>query len=207
MTRSGLVLFVVALLLAAPAARTAPLDKEGCAKLKAEEAQLEQSGVRASMSRGPEWAKTNLAADKLEQIRRLIEVEEQLLFRCHGKPLVNLPQDPDPDPAAREPESKEGTAGAKAAKAAKQPKKKAAAAKQAPGEAKAEAPAKAEAAKAAAPKAPAPPKAAAPAKPAKDAAEKPVVAKAAKKAKAKDDAYRPPAAGTEPGANPFSKQQ
>ena len=106
MTRSGLSLVIAALLLQAPAARAAQLDKDSCAKLKTEQAQLEQGGVRGSLGKGPQWAKANLAPEKLEQIRRLIEVDEQLLFRCGGRPLVLLPS--DPDPAARgEVESKD----------------------------------------------------------------------------------------------------
>ena len=186
MTRSGITLFLAALLVSAPTARTAPLDKDGCAKLKAEEAQIEQSGIRSSMGRGPEWAKANLPPDKLEQIRRLIEVEEQLLFRCHGKALVNLPRDPDPDPAAREVEGKDGAKEKQpAAKAVKAAKKKAALAKKDAGDTKAEPQAKSEASTPAA---------------------KPVLAKAAKKSKAKqkaDDAYRAPTTPG-PGANPFA---
>ena len=106
MTRSGLSLVIAALLLQAPAARAAQLDKDSCSKLKTEQAQLEQGGVRGSLGKGPEWAKANLAPEKLEQVRRLIEVDEQLLFRCGGRPLVLLPS--DPDPAARgEGESKD----------------------------------------------------------------------------------------------------
>ena len=101
MTRSGLSLVIAALLLQAPAARAAQLDKDSCAKLKTEQAQLEQGGVRGSMGKGPQWAKANLAPEKLEQIRRLIEVDEQLLFRCGGRPLVLLPSDPDPAAPAR----------------------------------------------------------------------------------------------------------
>ena len=88
MTRSGISLVIAALLLQAPATRAAQLDKDSCAKLKTEQAQLEQGGTRASQGKGPEWAKANLAADKLEQVRRLIELDEQLLFRCGGRPLV-----------------------------------------------------------------------------------------------------------------------
>jgi hypothetical protein len=188
MTRFGITFLVAALLLPMPAARTAPLDKDGCANLKAEQGQLEQAGTRGNMAKGPQWAKTNLEPEKLTQIRRLLEVDEQLLFRCHGKPLVNLPKDPtDPDPAAREP----GTDAAKAGKAAVAPK----------------APKKEAVKKAAVP----------PAKPATKTeagptASAPIAAPekkipAAKKAKAKqkvDDAYRPP--GTEPGSNPFANQ-
>ena len=116
MTRIGLSLVIAALLLHAPATHAAQLDKDSCAKLKTEQGQLEQGGTRGSMVRGPEWAKSNLAPDRLEVIRRLIEVDEQLLFRCGGRPLVLLPNG-DPDPAAREVESPKGPP----AKAAKPP--------------------------------------------------------------------------------------
>src|SRR5262245_41598595 len=108
MTRSGISLVIAALLLQAPAARAAQLDKDSCAKLKTEQAQLEQGGTRASLGKGPEWAKVNLGPEKLEQVRRLIELDEQLLFRCGGRPLVVLPH--DPDPAAREPDRKDAPA-------------------------------------------------------------------------------------------------
>ena len=192
MTRSGTTLFVAALLLQMPAARTAPLDKEGCANLKTEQGQLEHAGVRGNMAKGPQWAKTNLEPEKLNQIRRLLEVDEQLLFRCQGRALVTLPKDPtDPDPAAREP----GADGAKAGKAAKAPKKEVA---------KKDAGKKEAVKKAAAqPGSPAPKPEAGTAPPEK----KPPAAK--KKAKQKaDDAYRPPgdASNTNPFANQLQKQ-
>jgi hypothetical protein len=196
MTRRGIAVAVAALLLAGIAARAAPLDKEGCAKLKVEQAELEHAGARGNMGRGPQWAKTNLEPDKLEQIRRLLEVDEQLLFRCRGKPLVHLPKDTDPDPAAQEP-------GAGTAKAAKSPKKKDAVKKAAttPADPTAKAAAKEQpAAKKSAPAAKAPTD-----KTDGDPAKK--SAAAAKKAKAKpkvDDAYRAPA--PDPGANPFANQ-
>ena len=77
-----------------------PLDKEGCTKLKAEQGSWSRPACASNMAKGPEWAKANLAADKLEQIRRLIEVDEQLLFRCTGKPLVELPAERTPIRAA-----------------------------------------------------------------------------------------------------------
>ena len=187
MTRSGITLLVAAFLLYLPVARGAPLDKDGCANLKAEQGQLEQAGTRGNMAKGPLWAKTNLEPSKLEQIRRLLEVDEQLLFRCQGKPLVDLPKDPtDPDPAAREP-------GTEPAKAAKAPKKEVA--KKDPG--KKEAVMK----KAAAP--PANPATKTEAGPA-PAEKKPPAAKKAKAKQKVDDAYRPP---VEPGSNPFPNQQ
>jgi hypothetical protein len=98
-------LVAAALLVHGYAVRAAPLDKDDCAKLKTEQSLLEQDGARGNMGRGPEWAKANLAPDKLEQIRRLIELDEQLLFRCQGKPLVNL-REAVSQPQAREAEPK-----------------------------------------------------------------------------------------------------
>lgn len=106
MTRFGFSLVIAAVVVHAPAASAAQLDKDSCAKLKAEQTQLEQGGARGSMVRGPEWAKSNLAPDKLENVRRLIEVDEQLLFRCGGKPLVLLPGDPDPAETPKGPPAK-----------------------------------------------------------------------------------------------------
>jgi hypothetical protein len=114
MTRSGISLMIAALVLQAPATRAAQLDKDSCTKLKTEQAQLEQGGTRVSLGKGPDWAKANLAPDKLDQVRRLIELDEQLLFRCGGRPLVVLPN--DPDPAARDVDSKDGAAKAPPAK-------------------------------------------------------------------------------------------
>lgn len=123
MMRAGIGLVAAGLVAHAVVVHAAPLDKEECAKLKGEQAQLEQGGVRASMGRGPEWAKANLAPEKLEQVRRIIELDEQLLFRCQGKPLVSFREAPDPDPAAT---GSKDAAKATAAKAAKKPVKKAA---------------------------------------------------------------------------------
>lgn len=122
MKRGSMALVAAALVAHAVVVHAAPLDKEECAKLKGEQVLLEQGGVRASMGRGPEWAKANLAPDKLEQVRRIIEIDEQLLFRCQGRPLVNFKEAPDPDPAAAG-GSKEA-AKAPVARAVKKPVKK-----------------------------------------------------------------------------------
>lgn len=102
-----LVLCLAAALLALAQAHATPLDADTCAKLKVEQAHLENAGVGHNMAKGPEWAKANLAAEKIEAVRRLIEVEEQLLFRCTGRLLVQLPPEPDPDPAAAHPDAAE----------------------------------------------------------------------------------------------------
>jgi hypothetical protein len=184
-------------------AAAATLEQDACAKLKTELLQLELAGTRTSMAKGPDWAKANLGTDKLQQIKRLLEVEEQILFRCQGKPLVVLPEGVDGEAAAVPADrSKDGTAAAKPAAESKG----AATAKepQPPGKAKAAGPTGAKAAGAAAT---APPgKAAGAAK----AAPEPAATAAAPKPKPKpkpapkvNDAYRPapaqPADG--PGAS------
>jgi len=107
MTRSGIIVFICALLLQTSAARVAQLGKEDCAKFKGEQELMEKAGVRSSMAKGAQWAKANLAPDQLDQVRRLIELDEQLLFRCGGKPLVELPVEIEADPAAVAAESKD----------------------------------------------------------------------------------------------------
>jgi hypothetical protein len=116
MTRLGLVLGAQVLLLAwcGPAAAAA-LDQDACARLKTELLQLELAGTRTSMARGPDWAKANLAADKLQQIKRLMEIDEQILFRCQGKPLVVLPEGVDGEAAAAPAERGQDGAAAKPA--------------------------------------------------------------------------------------------
>ena len=79
-------------------AHATPLDGESCTKLKTTLEDLEKGGARESFSKGPDWAKANLPPDRLQDVRKLIETDEQLLFRCPGRHLVNLPLEPDPPP-------------------------------------------------------------------------------------------------------------
>ncbi len=88
-----------------------PLDDAACEQLKLEQAALLLSGTRENMAQGPDWAKANLPASKLKEIERLIEVDEQLLFRC-----------PRPTPAEAETSGEE-----EPAKSAAAPKQKSAA--------------------------------------------------------------------------------
>src|SRR5262245_35682459 len=190
MIRLGLVLGAQVLLLAwVSVANAATLDQEACARLKTELLQLELAGTRTGMAKGPDWAKANLGADKLQQIKRLLEVEEQILFRCQGKPLVVLPEGVDaeaaPAPAER---GKDGPAAVKPAPESKGQAKDAQPAAKAP--AKAAAPAAAKAA--GAPAKAAPGKAAAPTKAATEPAATAAPPKPKPKPKPKvDDAYRP----------------
>lgn len=208
MMRAGLTLVLTAVLLQAIGAQAATLDKDTCTRLEEEQTALEKTGVRTTLAKGAAWAKDNLPLDKLQEVRRLIEVDEQILFRCQGRPLVLLPSSVDADPAQSTDDNGpdgEKPADGKAAptKAAPAKDAKASAPKAAAvtsGKAAVDAPAK---------KAlPAAPKATAPVQPKpKDASVKPEATAAAKPKPAPkkvDDAYKPPQA--EPGQNPFSQQ-
>lgn len=208
-----LVVYLAAVLLALAQARATPLDTETCAKLKGEQTQLENAGVGHNMAKGPHWAKANLAPDKIEQVRRLIEVEEQLLFRCTGRSLVQLPPEPDPDPAAASTEpgeegkdtpdaaggtEKKATAPPAGKQQSDHPKKAPAAGKSSGAPAKGQEPKTKKAVE---------DKGAAAAKQAKQEGAKAPATKTAKpasKAKA-DDAFKPPP--SDPAANPFANQQ
>jgi hypothetical protein len=186
MMPSRTALLLVFLLLQLPAARAAPLDKAACDKLKTEQAELEQGGVRAAMANGPQWAKANLKPEQLEQVHRMLDVEGQLLFRCNGRPLVALPKDVEADPAlsdAGEPIKDAGRDGAARAKAAPATakaavgQKKAATGKLVPAEANGARTAATQAAK---------------------ARQKPT-------ARPRNDAYKPPP--SDPAVDPFASQR
>jgi len=219
MARSRPVLLLAAVLLALAGAHATPLDAETCTRIMIEHGALETAGVEQNMAKGPQWAKANLAPDKLDQIRRFIELEEQLLFRCTSKSLVKLPAEPDPDPAAAaldtDDDVKEGSPGAESAKPGQPPaaKKKGDPAKKAPAATAKSPSAPVKDDEAAKKKAPAPAKSQAPAKQAKqEGAQAPPAApaapaakgaKPAPKAKA-DDAYKGPP--VDPALNPFANQ-
>lgn len=82
---------VLALWLTLGPAAAAPLDKEACEVLKAEQARLATEALKADMEKGPEWAKANLAPARLKEIQAFIELEEQLTFRCPN-PAFKLPR-------------------------------------------------------------------------------------------------------------------
>jgi hypothetical protein len=96
LSRSLLLLAVVlAASVALSQARAAPLDAETCNKLMIEQGALESAGVEQNMAKGPAWAMANLTPEKIEQVRRFIELEELILFRCRSKVRVTLPPDPE----------------------------------------------------------------------------------------------------------------
>jgi hypothetical protein len=106
----------VAALLAAPRIASADmLDEPACNQLKNEQQRLAADGLKTEMLHGPDWAKANLPASRMDQIKHLMEVEEQINFRCP------LPPQPKPaEPAAAAP----GEDGAAAPKITKKKKGK-----------------------------------------------------------------------------------
>lgn len=73
-------------------ATSAQLDAPACEQLQARLDTLRNEGAAADMARGPEWARANLPPDRLQRIGALLEVEEQLNFRCgFAKARINLP--------------------------------------------------------------------------------------------------------------------
>lgn len=65
-------------------ARGKELDKAICKGLTKEKATLVLSGVPQTMKKGHDWAEDNLDQSGLNDIKRYIYIEEQLLFRCPG---------------------------------------------------------------------------------------------------------------------------
>jgi hypothetical protein len=117
-------------------ALAAPLDEQACKGLKTEREALVTRGIESDMAKGPEWAKSNLQPDRLKEVARLIELNEQLTFRCgqltvarpDGKPLLKK-EDPAPKGAATEKKGANPAAPAAAGAPPAKKKKKAAAEK------------------------------------------------------------------------------
>ncbi|KAB2937678.1 MAG: hypothetical protein K8F92_17700, partial [Hyphomicrobium sp.] len=103
MSRGGRTLgsLLAAAVVAGPgSAWAAKLDKSACADLFSELATITATGVKADMQRGPEWAKANMSAERLQSIRRLLEIEDQLEFRCSGRGAKQKDKSPAPAPGA-----------------------------------------------------------------------------------------------------------
>ena len=107
MTRSGLSLVIAALLLQAPAARAAQLDKDSCAKLKTEQAparagrHARQHGQGPGVGQGQPGTRQARADPPADRGGRAIAVPLR-------RPAAGAAAQGDPDPAAREVESPKG---------------------------------------------------------------------------------------------------
>ncbi len=96
------------------------IDKETCAQLKGEQATFIQSGILADIQRGPAWAKSNLAPERIREIELFITLDEQIKFGCRevtltgdairaGEAAQRLELNPNADPTAPPPAAaKEG---------------------------------------------------------------------------------------------------
>ena len=113
-------------------AGTAKLDKDTCMQLRAEQANFVQTGILADLQRGPDWAKTNLAAPRLRDIEHFIALDEQLKFGCReatltpdamraGEEALKIEANPDSDPNAPAPAAAGAPAGASVPGAAAAP--------------------------------------------------------------------------------------
>jgi len=75
-------------------ALAAKLDKEACAGLASELAALAATGIKADMERGPSWGVANLRPERLESVRRVLELEDQLEFRCGSRGIAKPKESP-----------------------------------------------------------------------------------------------------------------
>ena len=74
------------------------LDKAICLGLKKEKGTLVRSGIPQTMKKGHDWAQDNLDQTGLNDIKRYIYIEEQLLFRCPTVPPMVHPNVKLPEP-------------------------------------------------------------------------------------------------------------
>jgi hypothetical protein len=63
------------------------IDSDNCAALRLEQIKFRQSGILDDMSKGPEWAKANLSADRLREIEHYVQLDEQVKFGCRDAKL------------------------------------------------------------------------------------------------------------------------
>lgn len=89
------VAFVLMLSAASGSVHAAKLDKEACAGLASELAAITATGIKAEMERGPDWGKANMSADRLRDVRRVLELEDELQFRCGARGIYK-PAEPAP---------------------------------------------------------------------------------------------------------------
>lgn len=102
-----------------------PLDAAACARLSGEIKTLEVSGVRTLMTKGPDAVATTLAPLDRQRIKRLLDAEAQVKFRCpQDQPLIVL-RDETVDETQDQvlPGDDDGTATAPKPKAKTPPKK------------------------------------------------------------------------------------
>jgi len=93
-----------------------PLDEEACNTLEQERAGLITAGANQDMAKGADWGVANLSQERLARVQRLIEIDEQITFRCPvsgagaktaqpkpapAKAAANMPPPPVPKPVLK----------------------------------------------------------------------------------------------------------
>ena len=63
------------------------IDSDTCTALRLEQIKFRQSGILDDMSKGAEWAKANLSADRLREIEHYMQLDEQVKFGCRDAKL------------------------------------------------------------------------------------------------------------------------
>ncbi len=103
----NIAIFLIAIFITPHIAMGESLGKKQCNALKLRKKTLARAGAVKNMARGPAWAKKKLNAKQLQDIKSLIGVSEQLLFRCGHKTMqhVNLHNKPV---ARKRPKAKKG---------------------------------------------------------------------------------------------------
>lgn len=106
---SKLRLIAVALLATSAAApfstatHAEPLERGECKALQGQKQALLTSGVKAALSRGPDWVKEHLhKQEEIEKVREYLRVEEKVAFRCRTDG-VRVPKPMPPPPPDRKP--------------------------------------------------------------------------------------------------------
>jgi len=73
---------------AANAHATKPkLDEDTCGQLRVEQTKFLKTGILSEMNKGPEWAKANLSPERMREIKRYIQLDEQVRFGCRDAKL------------------------------------------------------------------------------------------------------------------------
>lgn len=99
-------LAAVALLAVATApTQAARLEASRCTEIASEREALLATGVREQMAKGPGWARDNLPRATLDRIARLIDLDEQLTFRCPLKFSTSPLKPAAPENAAEDEEA------------------------------------------------------------------------------------------------------
>ena len=101
------VLLAASAVVGASGVHAARLGKDACYELRVELGFLRAAGIEEDMNRGHEWARINLTREELKNVRRLVEVEEQLRFNCgslRGRLVAKKPKViPPPDMPMKKP--------------------------------------------------------------------------------------------------------